>query len=109
MRRVRGQCHGPDLTRIAITPILVPAILALSVLAEAQPATKTWRIGYLTVVGSPRQTIVLETRSAEGNIARFPELAVDLVRSKVVNLRTAKALGLMIPAAVLLRADQLIE
>jgi putative ABC transport system substrate-binding protein len=79
-------------------------LLALSVPAAAQQSGKVYRIGILA--GSAQEVrerrghetlqqglralgyvegknLILEYRYAEGNVARFPELAAELVRSKV--------------------------
>ena len=72
-------------------------LLAVSV-AEAQPAGKVWRIGYLTPSDIPRETLIaafrefgyvegrsakFEIRSAQNNLDRLPELAAELVRTPV--------------------------
>ena len=78
---------------------LVPgALLAAPLAAEAQPAGKVWRIGWLSPFADPPatfrealrelgyvegKTFVFETRNAVGNYARLPELAAELVGSKV--------------------------
>lgn len=78
-------------------------LLAAPLNAEAQPGGKVWRIGWLapsmpTTSGVYRatfrdalrelgyvegKTIAFEARSAEGRLDRLPDLAADLVRSKV--------------------------
>ena len=100
---------GATLVRLAvIRPATVAIIALLSALlgtAAAQPAGKVPRVGHLTPwsdsdPGRQRgleafrqglrelgyvegQTIVIESRSAEGKDDRLPALAADLVRSKV--------------------------
>jgi putative tryptophan/tyrosine transport system substrate-binding protein len=73
-------------------------LLAAPRAAEAQPAGKVWRIGYLTPAEIPRaplvaglrtlgyvdgQTVRLEIRSAENDLDRLPALAAELVRARV--------------------------
>src|SRR5215831_1447121 len=83
--------------------MIAGAFFAAPLAAEAQQARKVWRIGYLQA-GSrepnaylnqafeaglrergyvPGRDIVIEYRSAGGNVERLPELAADLVRLKV--------------------------
>jgi putative ABC transport system substrate-binding protein len=89
------------ITRAAIA--LTLAVLAVPFTADAQPAGKVQRIGYLlgtssTVSSRPveafrqelgglgwveGQNVVIEYRSAEGRYDRLPDLAADLVRLKV--------------------------
>ena len=84
--------------------VLVLALLAASLTAEAQPAGKVWRIGYLSLAPDTDhfrdrfaafkdelrtlgyvqgENIVIEQRHAGGRLERLPELAAELVRLKV--------------------------
>jgi putative ABC transport system substrate-binding protein len=90
--------------RTVLAPVLTLALLAAPLLADAQPARKTARVGWLgwigTPEGSPRsvpleglrsglrdrgwvegENLVLDVRTGEGGQAR--DLAAELVRSKV--------------------------
>jgi putative ABC transport system substrate-binding protein len=91
--------------RRAFIGTLAGGLLAAPLAAEAQPAGKVYRIGYIS--NSPRNTpeisrlheafrqglrergwvegrnAVIEWRFAEGRMERFPDLAADLVRLKV--------------------------
>ena len=89
--------------RVALAAALALSLLAGPSPADAQPAGKVQRIGYLlgsssTVSSRPveafrqglrglgwveGQNIVIEYRFAEGRYDRLPELAADLVRLKV--------------------------
>jgi ABC-type uncharacterized transport system substrate-binding protein len=84
---------------------LASGLLIAPLVVEAQPATKTWRIGLLTS-GSREgagadvriapfsqglrelgyiegRNVILETRYAEGRVERFPALAAELVDLKI--------------------------
>ena len=78
--------------------VLASLLLLAASVAEAQPAGKVWRIGYLTPSDIPRETLIaafrefgyvegrsakFEIRSAQNNLDRLPELAAELVRTPV--------------------------
>ena len=110
------------------------AWLAVPLAAQAQPG-KVPRIGLLeSATLTPRaplwaafrqgmrdlgyiegQTVVFEVRAADGRSERLRALATALPIDQatklrlVVNLQTAKALGLTVPPAVLARADEIIK
>ncbi len=91
------------IVRVALAATFALGLLAGPSVADAQPAGKVQRIGYLLGTSStvsPRpveafrqglrglgwvegQNIVIEYRSAEGRYDRLPDLAADLVRLKV--------------------------
>ncbi len=74
-------------------------ILAMPLAAEAQPAGKVWRIGFIAVTHLKYeeaffqhlgelgyvegQNLITERRYSEGRAERFPEFAAELVRLKV--------------------------
>jgi putative ABC transport system substrate-binding protein len=77
---------------------LVALLLFIAPAAEAQPAGKVWRIGYITPSDIPKETLIaalrelgyvegrtakFEVRSAQNDFDRLPELAADLVRTPV--------------------------
>ena len=90
-------------TRRAFLGTLAGGLLAAPRIADAQPAGRVYRVGYLTagsLTANPRvleafrqglrdlgwvegQNIVIEYRSAEGRLDRLPDLAAELVRLKV--------------------------
>ncbi|HET6373817.1 MAG TPA: ABC transporter substrate-binding protein [Candidatus Polarisedimenticolia bacterium] len=80
--------------------VIAGGLLAAPLAAEAQPAGKVYRIGWLTpaVMEAPSrsqrealralgyvegQAVAFESRSAEDHLERLPRLAADLVDSKV--------------------------
>ncbi len=95
-----GKVVAVTVTRLAL--VVVISILAAPVAAEAQQTAKVPRIGYVgtDLAASPQlveafrqglrdlgyvegKTIVIEYRSAEGRLERFPALAAELVALKV--------------------------
>ncbi len=77
---------------------LTLSLLTVPLAANAQPAAKVWRIGYLTPAEIPRATLIeplrqlgyvdgqtarFEIRTAQNDLDRLPELAADLVRTPV--------------------------
>jgi putative ABC transport system substrate-binding protein len=91
------------MTTRALATILVLSLLAAPLGAEAQPAGKAWRVGYLSSSSAERErgrlgafqqglrelgylegkSIFLEQRYAGGEFERLPELAAELARFKV--------------------------
>jgi putative ABC transport system substrate-binding protein len=91
------------ITRRTFVGTLAGGLLVAPLAADAQPAGKVYRIGYLTagsLTANPRvleafrqglrdlgwvegQNIAIEYRSAEGRLDRLPDLAAELVRLKV--------------------------
>ena len=113
---------------------LALALLAAPPNAEAQQPGKVYHVGILTNKASDPaearlwqafrsglrergwiegQNILIEFRAAEGNTARFPELAADLVRLKVdlivarasIFVQPAKEATSSIPIVSLVHAD----
>ena len=87
------------LSRFALVPLAL-GLLAAPLAAEAQPARKVQRIGWLTPTALEStlhafrealrglgqvegQTITIELRSAEDDLERLPKLAAELVQSRV--------------------------
>src|SRR2546426_896730 len=128
-RRVHPQARM-RLATIAAVCVLFSAALAV----EAQQSGKVYRVGILTNKASDPaearlwqafrsglrergwiegQNILIEFRAAEGNTARLPELAADLVRLKVdlivarssIWVQAAKKATSSIPIVFLIHAD----
>ena len=101
---------GEAMTRVSMVALLALALLAAPLAAEAQPAGKVPRIGFLALLSassgppprcSPRrrppvfqdglrrlgyqegQNLVVERRYADGNADRLPGLAAELVELRV--------------------------
>ena len=93
------------ISRRAFLGSVAGGLLTAPVGAEAQQAGRVYRVGILTNKASDPaearlwqafrsglrergwiegQNILIEFRAAEGNTARLPELAADLVRLKVI-------------------------
>ena len=113
--------------RRACASALALTVFAARGLARAQTARRVHRVGILrpsaaaplasglTATGIPNalrdlgyvegSNLVLERRHAGGEAEQLPVLE----REPLVNLKTARALGLAIPQALLLRADEVIQ
>src|SRR5262245_4631608 len=100
--------------RRAFLGTLAGGLLAAPLAAEAQPASKVWRIGYLangnpTTTAHTReafrqglrdlgwvegQNITIEYRWADGDLQRLPDLAVELLRTPVDLMHVAGGAGI---------------
>jgi putative ABC transport system substrate-binding protein len=92
--------------RAALAATLALCVFAAPLVAEAQPAGKVWRVGYLTVPSRETahsvadtfqralrdlgwiegQNLVLDYRFADSNVDRLPDLAAELVRLRLMSL-----------------------
>jgi ABC-type uncharacterized transport system substrate-binding protein len=133
--RFRAWRCGPRRQVMRISILALALLVSLPPLAvEAQQPGKVYRVGVLTNKASDPvetrlwqafrsglrergwiegQNILIEFRAAEGNTARLPELAADLVRLKVdlivarasIYVQPAKAATSSIPIVFLIHAD----
>jgi putative tryptophan/tyrosine transport system substrate-binding protein len=126
--------HHPGMVRRRFLLTSLASAIAAPRAAEAQQAGKVDRVGILTNKASDPaearlwqafrsglrergwiegQNILIEFRAAEGNTARLPELAADLVRLKVdsilarssIFVQPAKAATSSIPIVFVVHAD----
>src|SRR5205814_5394190 len=123
--------------RRALAAVLLLGALFTPVAAEAQPAGKVYRVGILGEKASDSsearlwqgfraelgkrgwiegQNIQIESRWADGNSARLPELAADLVRLRMdvivtrgsIYVQAAKTATSSIPIVFTIHADPIL-
>jgi putative ABC transport system substrate-binding protein len=131
LRRQQNQVFGPEVFTLLIVLAVALALLVVSLAAEAQPAARVYRIGYVRAETPPavdieafRQglrehgyvegtNVVIEYRWADGNEERLRSLVAELLRLKVdlivtsapAATRVAKEATTTIPIVMVLVAD----